>query len=256
MNQKLEKLWDAKTKDDEWWSSFITSPIAILVNYIVVDYKWITPNTITLFSFIVALIATVFMLIWWTINFIIAAMLIHFSHVLDCMDGQMARYRKSSSLSWSYFDKLTDQIQVIIWFWAIAYVWYTQTNSVLPVFLAFIGVSFYSLRGYTKYVTIYTEMNNNKSYLSKTVKKENTAWLGFSVKENLLWFFKQQKKILSFDEWVFIFMLSFALIFNLITPMLWIFAISQLYYWIYRALQRWYQIHNNIHPQVTKTTDK
>jgi len=58
----------------------------------------------------------------------------------------MARYRNSNSLSGSYFDKLTDQVQVIVWFMAIAYVTYTQSGSVLPVFLAFIGVSFYSLR--------------------------------------------------------------------------------------------------------------
>jgi phosphatidylglycerophosphate synthase len=259
MNKKLLSIWDTKTKDDEWWSSFVTSPIAVLLNYIVIDYKWLTPNIITLLSFIVAIIAVCFILIGWSINFIIAAILIHMSHILDCMDGQMARYRGESSLSGSYFDKLTDQVQVITWFMAIGYVGYTQSASVLPVFLAFIGVSFYSLRWYTKYVTIFTEMNNNKSYLwaKSTVKKERfRAWLGFSFKENLLWLIKEQKKILSFDEWVFIFMLSFALVFNVIEPMLWIFAMSQLFYWLYRAIQRWYQIHTKVHPKVWGVSDK
>jgi len=264
MNKKLHCLWATKAKDDEWWSSFVTSPLAILVNYFVVDYKWLTPNLITLFSFLVAIIVTGFIIIGGTTNFIIAAVLIHMSHVLDCMDGQMARYRGTSSRSGSYFDKLTDQIQVIIWFGAVGYAAYLQTQDILPVFLAFAGVSFYSLRGYTKYVTIYTEMSNDKEYLRKKLQekldkendKKESAGLDYGVSANVLWFIKEQRKILSFDEGVFIFMLSAALIFNVLVPMLWIFAISQIFYGLYRAWQRGYQIHHNQHFQILNTTEK
>ena len=264
MNKKFHKLWETKTKEDEWWSSFVTSPLAILVNYFVVDYKWLTPNLITLFSFIVAIIATGFIVIGGTANFIIAAVLIHFSHVLDCMDGQMARYRGTSSRSGRYFDKLTDQIQVTIWFGAVAYAAYLQTQTVIPVFLAFAGVSFYSLRGYTKYVTIYTEMSDDKEYLikkhqenlAKEKDKKESAGLGYGISANVLWFIKEQRKILSFDEGVFIFMLSAALIFNIFEPMLWVFAISQIFYGLFRAWQRGHQIHHNLHPQIQSVTEK
>jgi len=250
MNKKLHKLWETKTKEDEWWSSFITSPLAILINYFVVDYKWLTPNLITLFSFIIAIIATGFIVIGGSENFIIAALLIHISHILDCMDGQMARYRNTLSRSGSYFDKLTDQIQVIIWFSAVAYAAYLQTQTVLPLFLAFSGVSFYSLRGYLKYVTIYIEMRDDRECLIKKLrenineekdKKEN-AELGYGVSGNLLWFIKEQRKIFAFNEGVFIFMLSTSLIFNIFVPMLWVFAISQIFYVIYRSWQRGYQM--------------
>ncbi len=256
MNEKLDKLWATKTKDDEWWSSFVTSPLAIAVNYFVVDYTWLTPNLITLFSFIIAIIATVFIVIGGTTHFIIAAILIHISHVLDCMDGQMARYRGTSSRSGSYFDKLTDKIQVIIWFGAVGYTAYLQTQTVIPVFLTFVGVSFYLLRGYIKYVTIYTEMSDDKEYLikkhqenlDKEKDKKESAGLGYGVSTNVLWFIKEQRKILFFNEGVFIFMLSAALIFNIFVPMLWVFAISQIFYGIYCAWQREYQTHCNLHP--------
>jgi len=244
MNVKLTRLWATKNKDDEWWSSFVTSPLAIAVNYVVVDIKWLTPNLITLFSFIAAIIAALFVITGGTVNFIIAAVLIHWSHVLDCMDGQMARYRKTTSPSGSFFDKLTDQIQVTIWFGSVGYAAYTQSQNVLPVFLAFIGVAFYSLRGYTKYVAIYTEMSRDSGYLEKLskeascVKKEDTAGLGFGVLENLRWFVREQRKIISFDEGVFIFMLSLALVLDKLTPMLWVFAISQLFYGLARGWQR------------------
>jgi hypothetical protein len=85
------RLWATKNKDDEWWSSFVTSPLAIAANYLVVDIKWLTPNLITLFSFVVPIVSVLFIIGGGTMNFIIAAILIHLSHVLDCMDGQMAR---------------------------------------------------------------------------------------------------------------------------------------------------------------------
>jgi len=251
MNAKLSLLWETKNKDDEWWSSFITSPIAIAVNFLVVDFRWLTPNMITLLSFITAIISALFIIAGGTVNFIIAATLIHLSHVLDCMDGQMARYRNTSSLSGGFFDKLTDQIQVTIWFGSVGYAAYIQSQNVLPIFLAFIGVAFYSLRGYIKYVAINTQMSRDSRYLEKLSSKTSeinqgeTAGLGFGVLANLRWFVGEQRKILLFDEGVFIFMLSLALLLNALIPMLWVFAVSQLFYGLGRGFQRGYQIGHN-----------
>ncbi len=248
MNGKLSGLWATKNKDDEWWSSFITSPLAIGINYLVVDIKWLTPNIITLFSFVTAVISALFIISGGAVNFAIAAVLIHLSHVLDCMDGQMARYRNTLSLAGSFFDKATDQIQIVIWFGSVGYAAYIQTQNVLPLFLAFIGVSFYSLRGYVKYVAIYTQMSRDSRYLEKLPPKNfkmdmrETAGLGFSVMANLKWFVGEQRKFFSFDEGVFIFMLSLALLMNEMIPMLWVFALSQLFYGLGRVCQRGYQI--------------
>lgn len=244
MNERLTRLWQTKTKDDEYWSSFVTSPLAIGLNYFVVDLQWLTPNRITLLSFIVALASSVFILANSPGYFIVAAVLINLSHVLDCMDGQMARYRKLTSHVGSYYDKFTDQLQVIIWFGVIAYAAYEQSHSVVPLMLAFIGVSFYSLRGYVKYVSIHTMMQRDPNYLDKLAAKQTdtqsavSAGPGFGLRANLHWFLAQQKKIFDFNEGVFILMLSVALVFNVITPMLWVFAISQLVLGLLRGLQQ------------------
>jgi phosphatidylglycerophosphate synthase len=235
-NEKLIRLWATKNKDDEWWSSFVTSVLAIIANYFLVDIKWLTPNIITLLSFVVALISVVFIVIGGSINFIIAAVLIQLSHVLDCMDGQMARYRMSNSPAGSYYDKLTDHIQIILWFGAVGYAAYSQSQSVAPIFLAFTGVAFFSLRGYVKYMYHYTKMDKDSN--PSVIQKNDKAGIGFSVSDNIRWFLAEQRKILDFDEGVFIFMLSIALIFNVLTPMLLVFAISQLYYGIKRSLER------------------
>ena len=251
MNDKLTRLWATKTRDDEWWSSFVTAPLAIALNYLVVDIKWLTPNLITLLSFVVAILSTVLIIAGGTVNFIGAAVLIHLSHILDCMDGQMARYRNTPSLAGCYFDKLTDQLQVTLWFGAIGYAAYAQSHDVVPVFLAFIGVSFYSLRGYSKYVAIYTEVADDNRYLEKisgneaSLKKEDVAGPGYGFLANMKWFLAEQRKIIHFDEGVFIFMLSLALVLDVLTPMLWLFAISQVIHGLMRGWLRGVNMTNN-----------
>jgi len=264
MNSKFQNLWATKNKDDEWWSSFVTSPLALFANYLVIDWKWLTPNRLTALSFIVACAAVVLIIQGGRIEFGIAAVLIHVSHILDCMDGQMARYRSVASRAGSFLDKVTDQIQVILWFGAIGYAANQQTGEILPVFLSFAGVTFYSLRGYVKYVMIYTEVVDDPSYLKRTsaevTKIENQraakAGLGFGIGANLRWLASEQRKILSFDEGVFIFMLSAALLFNTLTAMLWVFALSQIFYGIARSIQRARSLHLNQARQILLLPEK
>lgn len=264
MNGKFQRLWKTKNKNDEWWSSFVTSPLAILINYMVVDFKWLTPNLITLFSLITALVASGLIVLDGKINFYAAAALINISHILDCMDGQMAKYRNASSRFGNFFDKVTDQIQIFFWFSAIAFAAYSQTQDVVAVFLAFTGVTFYSLRVYVKYVTIFIEIDHDMNYLKKASKKaaalvdqkKEKAGLGYGWRANLIWFIREQRKFFLFNEAVFVFLLSVALIFDALMLMLWVFAISQLYYGVVRSWQRGRQIYLNQHKELLTPIEK
>lgn len=244
MTGKLTQLWATKTKDDEWWSSFVTAPLGILANFVAVEVPWITPNRITAASFLVAVVASIGILVGGTACFIAAAVLIHLSHILDCMDGQMARYRRVSSPEGSYYDRLTDQVQVTLWFGAAGYAAYAQTASVVPAFLAMFGIAFYGLRGYAKYVALEIETACDPDYpkkLARLKKSDVKAGLGFGLRDNVVWFLHEQRKVFAFDEGVFIFMLSAALIFDQLTPMLWVFAASQLFWGTYKA---WFRGNN------------
>ncbi len=251
-------LWATKTRDDEWWSSFVTSPIAVLFNYFVVDLRWLTPNLVTLASFVTALISAALISIGGTVNFILAAILIHLSHIFDCMDGQMARYRQTTSPSGSFFDRATDQLQVSLWFGAAGYAAYEQSGRVLPILLAFTGVAFYSLRGYAKYVEIHIEVSRNSRYLEQDAAplladaEPAIAARGFYLFGALKWFAREQRKILHFNEGVFIFMLSLALVVDQLTPMLWVFAVSQTVLGISRTWRRGRNIELGTNEKVAK----
>jgi phosphatidylglycerophosphate synthase len=135
--------------------------------------------------------------------FIPAAILIHISHILDCMDGQMARYRDGSSPIGGYYDRLTDQVQVARWFGAAGYAAYVQTDGVVPDFLAMTGIAFYSSRGYAKYISFEIETAGKPNYSNRMAGLKPvkiTAGLGFSLWENWSWFIREQRKLLAFDE--------------------------------------------------------
>lgn len=265
LTHRFSRLWETKNKNDEWWSSFVTSPLAILINCIVVEWKFLTPNIITTLSFLVSLVAVVLIVAGDYTAFVVAAILINLSHVLDCMDGQMARYRGISSSFGSYYDKVTDQIKVFLFFAAIAYASYQQNNDTVPIFLAFTGVSFYYLRSYVKYLTMFIEMEHNPEYLldsskmAKNIKNKSPKEVpgpDASFKCNFIWFLKEQRKFFLFNESVFIFMLSFGLIFNQIPLVLWVFAISQIYFGIRRSWQRGAQIIKANHKELLPPMEK
>lgn len=258
MNDKMTRLWATKTPNDEWWSSFVTAPIAVVFNYLVVDIKWLTPNLVTLASFVTALIAAVLIVIGGMANFILAAALIQLSHVFDCMDGQMARYRQETSASGSLLDQVTDQLQVSLWFGAAGFAAAEQSERVVPIMLALIGLAFYSLRGYAKYVEFHIEVSRNNRYLQQDAEKlpadttPEAATRSRDLFGTLKWFTREQRKILNFNEGVFIFMLSLALVLDQLTPMLWVFAISQVVLGTSRTWQRWRSIELGLGQRVAK----
>jgi len=87
-------------------------------------------------------------------------------------------------------------------------------------------------------------MTQNSHYLQdmehlvQTNKILIVAGYGFGILDNFKWFISEQRKILDFDEGVFIFMLSLSLILNQLTPMIWVFFVSQLFWGLYRTWER------------------
>ena len=72
-----------------------------------------------------------------------------------------------------------------------------------------------------------------------------------------MWFLKEQRKLFNFDEGVFVFMLSLALVSpSTLIPMLWVFAVSQLFLGIIRCCQHGQQLAHDQHSDSPKIQDK
>jgi hypothetical protein len=90
------------------------------------------------------------------------------------------------------------------------------------------------------------------AHLVQTNKKPIVAGYGFGFLANLKWFIVEQRKILLFNEGVFIFMLSLSLVLNKLTPMLWVFFVSQLFWGLYRSWEHGRKIDLNQHSTIEK----
>ncbi len=81
-------------------------------------YTKITPNQVTLFSFLLNLIAAYFIFVATYPYLILSAILIVFAHILDYADGSLARLRGTGTTFGRWVDMFCDQFALLILFYA------------------------------------------------------------------------------------------------------------------------------------------
>jgi len=96
---------------EEWWSRVFATPIANFVLSGVADWPFITPNRLTVLSLILTILTAVLIVFGSLENLFIAGIILQISYIIDCMDGQLARYRQTASSIGSFVDKLFDYIK-------------------------------------------------------------------------------------------------------------------------------------------------
>ncbi len=153
MGYKERKIQLKKTfkPREEWWSRVFATPIADLVLSGVADWPFITPNRLTVLSFILTILTAVLILMGSSGNLFFAGIILQISYIIDCMDGQLARYRQTASSIGSFLDKLFDYIKFPIVLLALALNthWHYET-SIAPVLLGILSVFFIGYLSYLK----------------------------------------------------------------------------------------------------------
>jgi phosphatidylglycerophosphate synthase len=110
-----------KKKDINWYTEWVARPPAAVVVYLLRNTP-ITPNQVTFLSAFVAVGAcAIFALLpgsWlWLV---VAAVVFELSFVLDCADGQLARYRKIASPLGHLLDFLMDELKAMMLYASVA----------------------------------------------------------------------------------------------------------------------------------------
>ncbi|MEZ6196834.1 MAG: CDP-alcohol phosphatidyltransferase family protein [Planctomycetota bacterium] len=99
---------------------FFSRPLASFILYFIKDGR-ITPNQVTIASLIVGLAGSAVhttVLEYW--GLLLGAGLFMIAHMLDALDGQLARLRKAGSVIGMYFDFFIDELKAYFVFLAIA----------------------------------------------------------------------------------------------------------------------------------------
>jgi hypothetical protein len=109
-----------KKKDINWFTEHVCRPPAAVVTYLLSGSR-ITPNQVTFLSLVVCAGACGGLLLWpGRPGAIGAVALLEASYILDCVDGQLARLRKQSSVVGHLLDFLMDEIKAFLLFAAVA----------------------------------------------------------------------------------------------------------------------------------------
>ncbi len=136
--QKL-KLRSAIKQKDGWWASIFSGPLANRLLEPICDISWISPNLITVNSFLIGMIAAWCFACGDHLHLIIGAALVQLSFAVDCMDGQLARYRQQFSKLGAWLDRVSDRVKDFIYFFSLAWGFFTSHEEFF--FLNFSRVS-------------------------------------------------------------------------------------------------------------------
>ena len=107
----------------DFWTNQVCRRIAAVI-VILINPTPITPNLVTIVSFSVNMAANYQLL---NNQLGIAAVLFFFAHVLDCVDGQLARLRDVVSNFGTFFDPVLDGLKDLITF-LVLIAYFSETN--------------------------------------------------------------------------------------------------------------------------------
>ena len=133
--ERKAKLNETYPKRREWWSRVFATPVARTLLLVCADWPALTPNRLTFSSLILTLFSAV-LILQGEFGFLVAAgLLLQLAYVLDCMDGQLARYRQTVSKSGAFYDLWSDFVKFPVLLLALSMVAWQRSPSVLPLLL-------------------------------------------------------------------------------------------------------------------------
>lgn len=209
------------------------------------NIAFLTPNVITIGSFLLYTIAAVLILVGgsWRIA---AAILLPVSYILDCLDGQLARYTGKTSAIGDYLDKTLDVLKIIIINGAMAIAAYQLTNKTYYLMLGFLSCFGFLFRYYIKLETMFGAVNRDKNYLDNSHDRRLKLYAELNakklapktLKQKLEWLWFRHRTMFFLDEAEHVTFGALAIITYRPDLWCWIFGVGQVVIALIRLVER------------------
>lgn len=134
--EKKERL-TPETRFDRYFAR----KISIYITWILVHTK-VSANQVTASQLVIGGLGCVFIGTGEKSFIAIGIGLLHFSYILDCVDGEIARFRGSSSLTGIFFDEASHSIFNAMLYAGLAFSSYRAAQNALPFLFGFAAVIF------------------------------------------------------------------------------------------------------------------
>jgi phosphatidylglycerophosphate synthase len=141
----LERLKMVAWKEsDSTAARFFMRPLSIRMTKILLP-TGIGPTSVTVAAFVVRVIACLLFPLNLYLFTFLAGLLVYFSHVLDCVDGELARAKKATSRSGALLDYFLDRLADIVLYTSITISLLTSTGkqSMLLLGMLVMGSTFF-----------------------------------------------------------------------------------------------------------------
>ncbi len=135
---------------------YFSRPIAAVIVRLIYNTK-ITPNQVTVISFLIGILAAIFFLHGTPTSFLIGGILVQLSGIFDCADGMLARARNVTSYYGAYLDLFFDRMLDFIWFVSIVVGYYMYSGDDILLVGGLFGAGVFFLME-----TLYYLMRNYK----------------------------------------------------------------------------------------------
>lgn len=114
------RLRIANRANDGFYSVYVLRRLSKILTFLAVKVK-ATPNQVTLASFAIGLFAAYLFSLAYFWGLIAGAILLQVSLVVDCVDGELARYTRKFSGLGAWLDAITDRVKEYAVFLGLAY---------------------------------------------------------------------------------------------------------------------------------------
>ncbi|MDR6225882.1 CDP-alcohol phosphatidyltransferase family protein [Desmospora profundinema] len=157
-------------KKDAWWTVFLVDPIASRMIVPIANYTNLTPNQISLFAFILGIGSAVSFYMGSYEFLVLGALLYHFSFILDCIDGKIARLKGTGTIFGMWLDYMLDRARVAICAIALLYGQFVRSGELLYLYLALL-VIFLDMTRYMNALHLYKMRREMRKKIKKSRKK-------------------------------------------------------------------------------------
>ncbi len=213
---RYQAMKNRQAKD--WWTITFGDPISWVVLGLIGDIKWITPIGLTLFSFIFKIFPAILMLLGDKSFIILSALLLQIGQVLDSMDGNLARYRRNTTLRGGFLDRILDGTGFIFVMSSLSWLTYQKNNEPYYLLLGPMTAAFYLVICYIYWTIAYHEQKH--IYMSRKINPSKNVK---SIAHIPTWKYilNGQSKLFSIHQADFYFWIGIGLIFNKSEYILW-----------------------------------
>ena len=169
--KELKKI--CQKENDNWYGRYFVRKISIYITKLLLKTE-VTPNQISGLSILIGIIAGIFFVFgnyWYTL---VGALLLLLSNIVDCVDGEIARYRKSASVAGKYIESLNDYIVHSFIFVCISFGLYNIFHNIFIFVLGFLIVLFSywgAVAPALVYETLTTQTSNSKEKVKEQASK-------------------------------------------------------------------------------------